>query len=1405
MSDTLQKPEAADMMSIDRIATEFDKARRAGNGIPIQDWLELGAHLDPEELLEELLCLELANAIKPGSPGALQGTADTLRKQYPAMASVIDNEVRRLETRPSAESTIGLDSIADGNSAPDPETADLLDPTGYPPKYKPLRVLGQGGMGKVVLVLNQNIPGEGRLEALKLIREDKLISGSGSGYERAVERFEDEVKVAASLSHPNIVPIYTAGRCDRGPFFTMGYIQGESLYQLLDQQEGQNLPCDQATQIMIEVAHGVQYSHECGVVHRDLKPGNILVDPEGHPHVADFSLSQTLEKASTSTETGPLGTPHYMAPEQAVDASKTTARSDIYALGATLYHLVVGQPPLHTEEKLATDKMLSRIRTETAPSPRSLNSNVNRDLEAIILGCLEKKQEDRYQTVRDFREDLERYLKGEPVTARKIGAAEWVLRWSVLRPLWTLACLLLLGGVGGSVWATLEISKQKDKATAALAETKDAYRRESKERKEAARARDEYRRERDAKNQQLVKNYNQTGDLREQQGSMTSLLFYHKGLKLDPSPPELSLRRLRMALRNGPQIEHIFFHEETVSDAQFSPDGRYLMTACWDRKARVWDLKTGRECFSLTHKSLVTKAIFSPDGKSIATASEDRTARVWSAETGKPVTKPLSIGQPIISIAFGPKNERLAVAGGRPFQAIQAKTHLWKTKTILIPQRPIRIPGRPPIPRFKKVQTVVKGPPIYDIPRGRVVVWDITKQAPIARASLSNSGWFNDVKFSPDGAAFVTAGGQLGNRGQLNVVELTTGKKVAETMLRQAGDVQTVSFSPDGKHVLAASGRVGMANGEARIWDAKTGKQVGPILRHTGKVVAASWSPNGRQVLTASSDNNVCVWDFAGDQKESQTSQHPIFRIDLKTPLMGASFSPNGQWILTRDCQHRVRVWEASTGNPVTPYLRHRRPLLSANFGPQGTRLVTSTWDGIVRVWRIPVHLFAQPEHSSPSYLTFMKIDKTGDRIVVGRGSTYAMTFRVGSRMFSGMANQTTHLEVWDGRLKRRLFGKPVSRPDLHALSPDGRRLAMTNPVATERNGRSQTKVVVRDLERGQSVVEFQTSAKVHCLSCTSANKVFAVIEQPDMHDLQLVNVQGGKILASIKAPQQAAPKAPPKESKKPQTRTKEGTSPKVSHCQLSPTGKYLLVARSDRSVSIWDTSTGRQIGNKIAHEGYLSGTHFSPTEKQFLLVTKQGTFGQYWSGRVQIWNLAPFARVKGTPAHSGSINSATFSPDGRRVMTASDDHTAILWDAKTGKAMTRPFKHQGDVKSAVFSQDGKMVATVSSDHTARVWNVSTGEPLTPVLRHRMPVVGVSFTQDGRTLVTGEASRIGTGDVRFRSTLRKWDLAPPKVALSRMQDQVRLLSGRRLEDGDAAVFLSRDELKTLWGRFRKVR
>src|SRR5438874_2406244 len=310
--------------------------------------------------------------------------------------------------------------------------------------YESLEEIGRGGQGVVFRARQKSL---NRTVALKVISLGQWASKAH------LKRFRREAEAAAGLDHPGIVPIYEVGEGDGSCYFSMQFVEGGQLDEVVRRTP---FSIRQAAELIAKIARTIHYAHEHGILHRDIKPGNILLDQKGEPHLTDFGLARLVESESTVTRTMEvLGTRSYMAPEQAMGNNATVGSvTDVYGLGAVLYQLLTGHPPFAGGATYETIKLL----LDTEPrQPRLLNPKIDRDLSTICLKCLEKDPKRRYSSALALAKDLERWLKHEPILARHTGILTRGKKWVRRNPTGALLALSLVAlttAAGWIVWRT---------------------------------------------------------------------------------------------------------------------------------------------------------------------------------------------------------------------------------------------------------------------------------------------------------------------------------------------------------------------------------------------------------------------------------------------------------------------------------------------------------------------------------------------------------------------------------------------------------------------------------------------------------------------------------------------------------------------------------------------------------------------------------------------------------------------------------------------------------------------------------------------------------------------------------------------------------------------------------------
>jgi WD40 repeat protein/serine/threonine protein kinase len=895
--------------------------------------------------------------------------------------------------------------------------------------YEVLDELGRGGMGVVYRARHIRL---NRTVALKMI-----LAGLHAG-PRELARFRQEAEAVAQLHHPNIVQIFDIGEAGGHSYCALELVEGGSLVQYL---RGMPQPADVAARLVEVLARTVHFAHERGIVHRDLKPGNVLLtypspqppprSGEGEtadipsltlparssslsasgrgvgeglrdavPKITDFGLAKRADEQTHATLSGELvGTPSYMAPEQARKSREVGPPADVYGLGAILYEMLTGHPPFRAATALDT---VLQVLYEDPLLPSRLRPDVPRDLETICLKCLEKSTSKRYASALELAEDLRRFRRGETVLARPVGARERLWKWVRRRP--TLAGLaagivfVTALAFGMVTWQWRETVKARDEALQANSRARGALYRsiiaQSQLRwrlNDFPGARASLTRFRlrpveedprgwewgyleglyasellslehpdggsaggvavSSDGQYIASVISGSQEVRVWSAADGSLLFT---LPAPANAHRLAFRSdgARLAVAGGRSViihdlaqrtqkEH-HVHNNIVAGLAFSPDGKWLASASWDGTVKVWDSQTGAPRYApFAHVDRAHSVAWSPDGRWLASGDQTGKVYLWNAQTGTLVYPLEGHKSAIYGVAFNPDGKELASAGSNGNMRVW-DLDAWLKGVRFREENPGKKSTLPPRPRVVQSLTGAMG------------------------AALG-------IDFSPDGR-YLACGG---SNGTARVWRLESG--VLSVIFRgHTSPVDAVRFSREGRRLVTCcpeSGTVkvwdltrhaeystlartrhpeypsGDPTGtwpEVKVWDMLR-NSAGPVQARTGPdVEALAFKDVAARLVAVTVGGRLQTWDTkAGMLLEERAL--PL-NADLISPARLVDFSPRGKRVAGRralpgDNGRVVAAWEVASGNSLAVFQGHHFPVFAVRFSSDGSRLATMACD----------------------------------------------------------------------------------------------------------------------------------------------------------------------------------------------------------------------------------------------------------------------------------------------------------------------------------------------------------------------------------------------------------------------------------------------------------------------------
>lgn len=1016
----------------------------------------------------------------------------------------------------------------------------LLDEPALPPfigRYRILRRHGEGGMG-IVYEAEQDNPR--RTVALKVIHPGFIAP-------ELLKRFSHEARILARLQHPGIAQVHEAGMSEDGrPFFAMEFISGAPL-----DEYARGLDATARLELLARVCDAVQHAHDKGVIHRDLKPGNILVDDSGQPKVLDFGVAHVTDAdfltTASQTQTGQLlGTLSYMSPEQiTANPHGLDKRSDVYTLGVLLFELLTQRLPYHLDH-LPVHEVARVIQHEEPSRLGSINALYRGDVEIIVAKALEKDRSRRYASAGDLASDVRRYLRGDPILARPASALYQVRKFarrnkSLVAAVSGILASLFVGTIVSIVFAV----RAQDSARVARNNALAAQ--------ENARLANE--RERVATSQSYLARI----------AAGVAALSRHDvadaAHQLDAAPPTLrgwEWRHLRTRL-----------DDSTAVFPASSQELQYLIRDSKGPRIVFWSPVSLRLADLEGHELLSSP--FQPEG-------------------------PLMDLGPIATrhgLRF------LAWAGGRrePNPILNLLDEQGRVHAQLKGPPGNDAPLVAVSPDGSRVALIWIGPKawiftVHDLDSGRQ-----------GATSAQNLDYTWAIVFSPDGTHLATAG----EDGLTRLWDASTGKLTAESR-GHSRKVLKIAFRPDGKRFVTTS-----ADGTIRQWDSTTGREVEPPYdRHSGEVMAAEYSPDGLWIASGGTDRTVRIWNAANRQDLAVLHGHTgvvtdlafmpdgrrvvsvsrlkrlgyagdgtarLWEVDLqagRAVLRGHSeyvypvaYSPDGQWIASGSWDQTARLWDAVTGESRA-ILPHPGRLRSLAFSPDGTRLYTGCDQGeSLQVWDVATAQRRKDFKGPGGIIQALATSPDGAHVAAVDllGSVITMDAATGARIHSVP-----------------MSGRPLDTRPL-AYSPDGRFLASVSEDGT--------RIDVRDARTHQRSAQLAGhTGVIYSVAWSSDGRLLA--SASGMGDLML---KRGDF--SVRVWDVALSKC---------ETILTGHTDEVFALAFHPDGQRLASAGRDRAIWLWDLATGQETARLEGHTNYVMSLAFSPDGTSLASGSGDGT-----------------------------------------------------------------------------------------------------------------------------------------------------------------------------------------------------
>lgn len=1223
--------------------------------------------------------------------GRVRRLAEYLAR-YPGHEEAIAREFVRQQgggegAAQSAATTTGGSSAAIESGA----SANASDERRIGP-YRLVRELGVGGQGAVWLCEDTRIARE---VALKFMPSSIALLSADRR-----RRMQREAEVVSRLQHPSICPVYEAQIEHDPPYIAMRYVEGETLASAIGRaragERSGPLPLPPRNGVELRrvlhfverAARALHAAHEAGVIHRDIKPGNVMVTAEGEPVLLDFGQARDehaeLDQRTLSGEV--FGTPMYMSPEQVAGSSSgVDRRTDVWSLGASLFEALTLARPFLGESVPA---VLLAIQKEALPPVRRMNAAIEDDAAVVVETALEKDLARRYATALEFAEDLRRVREYEPIRARAAGPLLRLRRWAQRQPALAASIAIVIGSLlTGLVWTLHLLEREQDanrKTSAAQVETLEAL--------DHALARHVAGRSREV--------------LEDDPALALALGVFADEIKPGLYATRAALLPALEACRLARQLDG-GVSARLVLDATLARDSQQIFAGLDDCSLQAWNARSGADLFHVLHPDWPLVAVRAhPSGTWLATVGEDGAVRRFDATYGELRDVWPALGERASALELDASGEQLAVLGvGGALALLESTSGAVRWRTRLASREIGRLRFSPDGRWLIAAPSNRGGAPtgsrlfVFDALDGKqLALVEGSRPAPDSDAPpAAGAAALSDFDLSSDSQALVLSD----QRGVVRIVALPRGLEL-EPALEHRAPASAVRFAGDGRSLI-----VGLDEGErARLvlWDleARTSREL--ATQHGARIVSLDVTEDGARFVSTSRDTRIQTWTIAGEPLES-------FNAWLQP--VETRWTPDGERLVTLGAAHYLQVWWGESPPDVYRLAGHGAAVKSVGFSLSGRYALSLGEDGVARLWSTPGPADPRDPRTATSRPVAAMVSGFERDWISARLGTQASGLAPGALLAEfGAPQDPLVIATFSPRgaivtasasgvltwrhghdaplLSEQIEGRPLS---LHFGGPgidDPRGMAYLRTAVVSSTGR------VRVWSSGcmdSGPVDLDDQATC-CALGTDPHTALIAVGRRDA-SVRVYDLDTRSVVAEHSWPSRrnAAPVA----------------------LVVRPDNRQLVAACSDARVRFFELTGERQ--PQLDFSAFPLRDVAYNADATRLLAT--GPNGRAAMRLIDLARQQSDKSVRHEVYHAGNITSGSFDPSGRYVLTTSEDGSALVREAAQGERVVKFESHRAPVLCGAFSPGAGDLRVISGDASGAlyVWPVDPA----PAARARKP------------------------------------------------------------------------------------